>query len=108
MIHHTDCGMETFTNDVIRQLLSNSLETAEFDGQNWKDVGRGSGSKEGEYIEFLPIRNLKQSVIDDVERIRSHPLVPNYIPIYGFIYDVKSGRLVEVPEATRIGQAVTV
>lgn len=108
VIHHTDCGMETFTDDVIRQLLSNSLETAEFDGQNWKDVGRGPGSKEGEYIDFLPIRNLKQSVIDDVERIRSHPLVPNYIPIYGFIYDVKNGRLVEVPEATRIGQSVTV
>lgn len=105
MIHHTNCGMETFTNEIIRDLLANSLETAEFDGQNWRDVGRGSGSRAGEYVEFLTIQNLQQSVIDDVERIRSHPLVPHSIPIYGFLYDVKSGRLIEVPEATQIGRA---
>jgi carbonic anhydrase len=38
-------------------------------------------------------------------RIRHHPLVPNDIPIYGYIYDVKSGKLVEVPEATTAGKA---
>jgi carbonic anhydrase len=106
VIHHTDCGMETFTNETIRNLLANSLETAEFDGQNWRDVGNGPGSRAGEYIEFLTINNLEQSVIDDVERIRSHPLVPKNIPIYGFIYDVKSGRLIEVAEASRIGRAI--
>ncbi|WP_027416679.1 beta-class carbonic anhydrase [Aneurinibacillus terranovensis] len=105
VIHHTDCGMETFTNKIIRNLLANSLETARFDGQNWHDVGRGPGSRAGEYMEFLTINNLEQSVIDDVERIRSHPLVPDNITIYGFIYDVKSGRLIEVPEANRIGRA---
>ena len=41
----------------------------------------------------------------DVQRIRSHPLVPRDIPIYGYIYDVANGRLVEVPEATQIGKA---
>lgn len=107
VIHHTDCGMETFTNEIIRNLLANSLETAKFDGQNWNDVGRGPGSRAGEYMEFLTINNLEQSVIDDVERIRSHPLVPNNIAIYGFIYDVKNGRLIEVPEANRIGRATT-
>ncbi|EIJ78096.1 carbonic anhydrase [Bacillus methanolicus PB1] len=105
LIHHTDCGMETFTNEVIRDLLANSLETAEFNGEKWRDVGKGPGSRAGEYIEFLTINNLEQSVIDDVERIRSHPLVPKNIAIYGFIYDVKSGRLIEVPEANRIGRA---
>jgi carbonic anhydrase len=105
VIHHTDCGMETFTNEIIRNLLANSLETSKFDGENWQDVGKGPGSRAGEYIEFLTISNLEQSVIDDVERIRSHPLVPDSITIYGYIYDVKSGRLIEVPEANRIGRS---
>jgi carbonic anhydrase len=43
-------------------------------------------------------------VVDDVTRIRRHPLVPKTIPIYGYIYDVKTGRLVEVEEATRAGR----
>jgi len=38
-------------------------------------------------------------------RIRNHPLVPATIPIYGFLYDVKNGPLVQVPEATEIGVA---
>lgn len=49
--------------------------------------------------------NNEQSVVDDVLRIRRHPLVPARIPVHGFIYDVKTGRLVEVPEATRVGAA---
>ena len=104
VIHHTDCGMELFTNEIMGDLLANSLETAQFDGQ-WKDVGEGPGSTEGKYMNFLTISNLEQSVIDDVERIRKHPLVPGNIPIYGYIYDVKSGKLLEVTKATEIGQA---
>jgi carbonic anhydrase len=42
-------------------------------------------------------------VAEDVARIRSHPLVPGRIPIYGYLYDVTTGRLVEVPEATKAG-----
>jgi carbonic anhydrase len=103
VIHHTDCGMETFTNEIIRDLLASSLETAQFDGQ-WRDTGNSPGSAAGQYIEFLPIKNLAQSVIDDVQRIRTHPLVPGSIPIYGYIYDVKSGSLIEVPRATEIGR----
>ena len=104
VIHHTDCGMELFTNEIMGDLLANSLETAQFDGQ-WKDVGEGPGSTEGKYVNFLTISNLERSVIDDVERIRKHPLVPGNIPIYGYIYDVKSGKLIEVSKATEIGQA---
>jgi carbonic anhydrase len=43
-------------------------------------------------------------VTEDVQRIRNHPLVPGDIPIYGYIYDVRSGKLNEVPEATRAGR----
>ena len=46
-------------------------------------------------------------MVDDVVRIRNHPLVPKNIPIYGYIYDVKNGRLVEVNEATKAGKAAT-
>jgi carbonic anhydrase len=106
VIHHTDCGMEFFTNDVIRGLLANSLETAALTAEGFKDVGRGPGSRAAQYVEFLTIPDQKQAVIDDVERIRNHPLVPSSIPIYGYVYDVKSGRLIEVEEATKRGAAI--
>src|SRR4051795_9380980 len=43
VIHHTDCGMLTFTNDIMRDLLGKSLETARIENGQWKDVGRGGG-----------------------------------------------------------------
>ncbi|HVX66079.1 MAG TPA: carbonic anhydrase [Bryobacteraceae bacterium] len=103
VIHHTDCGMEAFTNEIMRDLLSKSLETAEFGGGGWKDVGKGPGSSAGTYIEWLPITDQAQSIVEDVVRIRTHPLVPDYIPIYGYLYDVRTGRLKEIPEATAAG-----
>jgi len=104
VIHHTDCGMLFFTNEVIRGLLASSLETADLGPDGFHNVGRGQGSRAGEFIEWLTIPNAEQSVVDDVSRIRNHPLVPSGIPIYGYIYDVRSGRLIEVPEATKIGE----
>jgi carbonic anhydrase len=103
VIHHTNCGMETFTDVVMRDLLGRSLDTATVDAQGWHDVGRGPGSTEGEFIDWLTFTNLEQSVVTDVRRIRQHPLVPRDVPVYGYIYDVTSGRLVEVPEATKAG-----
>jgi len=105
VIHHTQCGMELFTDDIMRGLLASSLKTASRDANGWHDTGEGPGSPEAQYISFLTITNQEQSVVDDVRRVRSHPLVPRDIPIYGYIYDVTSGRLVEVPEATRAGAA---
>jgi carbonic anhydrase len=105
VIHHTDCGMEFFTNDVMRGLLASSLETAELTPNGFHDVGHGPGSKAGEYIEWLTIRDQRQAVIDDVERIRNHALVPKSIPVYGFVYDVHSGKLIEVEGASSIAKA---
>jgi carbonic anhydrase len=105
VIHHTDCGMGFFTNEIMRGLLASSLETAELTSSGFRDVGRGPGSKAGEYIEWLTISDRKQAVIDDVERIRNHPLVPKSIPVYGFVYDVHSGNLIEVEGASAIGKA---
>jgi len=105
VIHHTDCGMETFTDEVMRRLLASSLKTASVDASGWHDSGEGPGSAEGNYIDWLTIADNARSVVEDVTRIRRHPLVPKEIPIYGYVYDVKSGRLVEVTEATATGRA---
>jgi len=105
VIHDTNCGMELFTDDVMAGLLEKSLETAKIDDKGWHDVGAGPGSKLGKFIKWHTISDLPGSVVDDVARIRSHPLVPKSIPVYGFIYDVKSGKLIEVPEATKIGRS---
>ena len=103
VIHHTQCGMETFTDEVMRRLLASSLRTASIGDSGWQDSGEGPGSTEGSYIDWLTISDSTQSVIEDVTRIRNHPLVPGDIPIYGYIYDVKTGRLEEVSEATQAG-----
>jgi len=105
VIHHTNCGMEFFNNDTIRGLLAHSLETAALTPEGFKDVGAGPGSTAGEFVEWLTIKNQAGSVLDDVTRIRTHPLVPASIPIYGYIYDVKTGQLIEVPDATAAGRA---
>ena len=39
-----------------------------------------------------------------MKRIRNHPLVPKSIPVYGYLYDVKTGKLKEIPEATAVGR----
>jgi carbonic anhydrase len=104
VIHHTDCGMQYFTDEIIRDLFAQSLETATVDEKGWHDVGQGPGSDEAKFISFLTIKDLAASVVEDVQRIRRHPLVPGTIPVYGYIYDVKSGKLIEVPEATTAGQ----
>jgi carbonic anhydrase len=105
VIHHTDCGMETFTDEVMRGLLASSLETATVDASGWHDHGAGPGSAEGHYIDWLTIADNPRSVVADVRRIRAHPLVPGRIPIYGYIYDCKTGRLIDVPEASAAGKA---
>lgn len=87
VIHHTDCGMLTFTDEVISDLLYNDL-----------------GTVEGKFIKWHTISDLAQSVVDDVKRIKSNPMVPDDIPIYGYIYDASTGALIEVPEATQAGQ----
>ena len=105
VIHHTDCGMETFTDEIMGNLLASSLKTATVDASGWHDAGEGPGSDEGHLIDWLTIADQEESVLHDVQRIRSHPLVPNDIPIYGYIYNVKTGKLEEVVKATEAGKA---
>ncbi|MCA1692918.1 MAG: beta-class carbonic anhydrase [Acidimicrobiales bacterium] len=77
VIHHTDCGMLTFTNDTMVEKL-----------------GEEAGA-----IDFLTFSDNEASVREDVDRIRQHPLIPDDIPVSGYIYDVTSGRLEEVVSA---------
>jgi carbonic anhydrase len=105
VIHHTNCGMEFFTNEVIRGLLDHSLETADLTPSGFRDIGKGPGSRAGEFIEWLTIADPMQAVVDDVNRLRNHPLIPKWIPIYGYVYDVTSGQLLEVEGARKAGEA---
>ncbi len=75
IIHHTDCGMLTFTDADIRAKLRKSL------GANADDVA------------FLPFANVDQSVVDDLEVYAHSPLVRHDILVRGFVYDVKTGGL---------------
>ena len=85
VVHHTECGLESATNASLASLFADRPEATE--------------------IDWLPIASQPESVVDDVRRIRNHPLVPAQIAIYGFIYDVHSGRLIEVPQAMAAGAA---
>lgn len=106
VIHHTNCGMETFTNEIMGDLLSSSLETASVDESGWHDSNAGGGTTNGKFIEWHTISDQGQSVLADVQRIKSNSMVPGNIPIYGYIYDCKSGNLIEVPEATEAGKPI--
>ena len=105
VIHHSNCGMEFFTDAIMRDPLSQSLQTAALGDAGFYDVGAGPGSDEGAYIDWLTIADRNKAVVEDVQRIRRHPLVPRSIPIHGFIYEVESGRLVAVPGAAEAGAA---
>ncbi|MCB1858165.1 MAG: carbonic anhydrase [Gammaproteobacteria bacterium] len=105
VIHHTDCGMETFTNEIMGELLSGSLKTASVDETGWHDGNTGGGTTDGKFINWLTISDNAKSVVEDVRRIRSNSMVPSDIPIYGYIYDCKTGKLLEIPEASEVGRA---
>jgi carbonic anhydrase len=104
VVHHTNCGMELFSDEIIGDLLEDDLGTATFNGTTWSNPHHHGGSAAGQFIKWHTIRDQSGSVVQDVRRIREHPLVPRHIPIYGFIYDVKSGALNRVDEAFVAGR----
>ena len=81
VIHHTDCGMTTFTNPQLSDKIEQELHV-DTHGQD-----------------FLPFTDLEQSVRDDVNRLRQSPLIPKEFPISGAIYDVRTGKLQDVVQA---------
>lgn len=103
VIHHTDCGMEYFDDKTISTMLEDSLSTAELGDDGWSNTESEGGSMEGHFVRWLSISHQERSIIEDVKRIRNHPLVSPGVAIYGYLYDVTSGRLIEVAEASRAG-----
>jgi carbonic anhydrase len=96
VIHHTDCGMELFDDHTMGELLAEDLATATYTPTGWQNQQKRGGSPEGRYVRWLTFKNLEGSVREDVARIRNHPLVPRDLPVHGQIYDVRSGRLIDV------------
>ena len=107
VIHHTNCGMELFADEVIADLLEDDLATAAFDGKTWSNPHHHGGHAAGHFIKWHTIKNQEASVTQDVRRIREHPLVPRNVPIYGYVYDVKTGRLNEVQAANEAGKTAS-
>ena len=106
VVHHTGCGMQLFDEPTMGRLLETSLNTATYDGSGWSDTSDGSGSVHGHFVKWHTFHDLEHGVVEDVRRLRSHPLVPARIPIWGFTYDVGTGLLTEVAEATEAGRVV--
>jgi carbonic anhydrase len=106
VIHHTDCGMELFDSAIMGDLLEDSLKTATVGEKGWQNTDKSGGTSDGKFINWLTFKDNATSVIEDVNRIRNNTMVPKDVPIYGYIYDCKTGRLVEVPEATKAGEIV--
>ncbi len=81
VIHHTNCGMELFSDEVIGDLLDDNLETAAFDGKAWSNPKHGHGRAHGHFIKWYTIdTTTSESVVQDVRRIREHPLVAPHHP----------------------------
>ncbi len=105
VIHHTDCGMAGFTNDIMRRLLRESVGRAVFEKGQWKNTTGEPGADPGN-MDFLPFEDAAASVIEDVRILRHHPLVSRTIPIYGYLYDIHTGKLTEIAEASLAGRAL--
>ncbi|EAU29519.1 hypothetical protein ATEG_10070 [Aspergillus terreus NIH2624] len=79
IVHHTDCGMLTFTDENIHSKIRADLQ------QN------------ADHIAFLPFKELRQSVLDDIRLLRDSPLILD-VPVTGYIYEVETGKIVKVNE----------
>ena len=100
VIHHSGCGMQSYTDDDIHHLLGLD-DDAHAEGSKWHHVQKSAQTPAD--IHWLTFSDLKQSIVDDVKRIREHPLVPDSVAIYGYIYHIHHGTLEPVEEANRFG-----
>ena len=101
VIHHTTAAWCSSPTRSWAACSSLSLETAALGDEGFYDVGEGPGSPEGKNIDWLTISDQQQAVVEDVAAIRNHPLVEGTIPVYGYVYHVETGRLVEVARRDR-------
>ncbi len=79
IINHTDCGMLTFKDEELHLKLRKT-----------------SGASAVSPVHFHAFGDLEENVRHQIEKVKHHPWFPKHIPVRGFIYDVKTGRLNEV------------
>ena len=78
VLHHTDCGAQTFQNEEFQEHLKTEL------GVDVSDQ------------DFLPFQDVEESVREDMQLLRESPLIPDDVVISGAVYDVDTGRMIEV------------
>ena len=78
VLHHTDCGAQTFQNEEFQEHLKTELGV-DVSGQD-----------------FLPFQDVEESVREDMQLLRESPLIPDDVVISGAVYDVDTGRMIEV------------
>ena len=78
VLHHTDCGAQTFENEAFRQHLK-------------KELGVEVGDQD-----FLPFQDVEESVREDMLLLKRSPLIPNDVVISGAVYDVDTGWIQQV------------
>lgn len=83
LIHHTDCGMLTFTDDAVK-----------------RQIEADTGIRPAFALEAFP--DLDEDVRQSIARIKANPFIPNKSSVRGFVYDVKTGRLREVGVAAAV------
>jgi carbonic anhydrase len=79
IINHTDCGMQTFTDEEFRSRLE-----------------RISGTATISPNQFHAFKDVEKNVRDQMQKLKSHPWIRKEISLRGFVYDVKTGRLKEI------------
>jgi carbonic anhydrase len=94
VVHHTGCGLAGLTEAEARERVQAGL----------RQTGQHVSPARTEAVDWLAMPEPAQALVDDVRRIRAHPLVPDAIPVSGWVIDVASGLLAEVPEATAAGR----
>ena len=77
LIHHTDCGMLTFTDDEFKQQIQ-------------EDVGVKP------HFSMESFSDLEEDVRQSIARVKASPFIPNKDSVRGFVYEVETGRLREV------------
>ncbi|MBA3977371.1 MAG: carbonic anhydrase [Nitrosopumilus sp.] len=75
IINHTDCGMQKFSDEHIRNNIKQKYQ------------------KDASELQFYTFTNLEENVREQVEKIKTNPFIPKNIPVYGCIYDTQTGRL---------------
>lgn len=80
LIHHTDCGMLTFTDDDLKSQIESE-----------------TGIRPAFALETFT--DLERDVRQSIARLEASPFIPRKESIRGFVYDVRTGRLQEVSSA---------